>query len=181
MSDISKVKLPDNSTYDIKDETARGAINDAVTMTFATVATTGSYNDLSSKPTIPTITLNGSSTTSPSFYAPTSAGTSGQVLTSNGSGAPTWQAPQSGGVTGVVLPDGTNLVSNGVATIPNELPYVDSSDNGQVLTVVSGAWAASTPAAGVTGVGVNEIRVMTKAQYDALDPKVLTTLYIVTE
>lgn len=40
--------------------------------------------------TIPSITLNGSSTTSPSFYAPTSAGTSGQILQSNGSGAPTW-------------------------------------------------------------------------------------------
>lgn len=40
--------------------------------------------------TIPSITLNGSTTTSPSFYAPTSAGTSGQYLKSNGSGAPTW-------------------------------------------------------------------------------------------
>lgn len=39
---------------------------------------------------IPTITLNGSATTSPSFYAPTTAGTSGYVLKSNGSGAPTW-------------------------------------------------------------------------------------------
>ena len=44
------------------------------------------------KPTIPTVTLNGSSSTTPSFYAPTSAGTSGQVLKSSGSGAPTWQA-----------------------------------------------------------------------------------------
>jgi len=43
------------------------------------------------------VTLNGSSSTSPSFYAPTSAGTSGYVLTSNGSGAPTWKAA-SGGV-----------------------------------------------------------------------------------
>ena len=39
---------------------------------------------------IPTVTLNGSATTSPSFYAPTSAGTSGYYLKSNGSGAPTW-------------------------------------------------------------------------------------------
>ena len=39
----------------------------------------------------------------------------------------------------------------------------------------------ATPSSGVAGVGVSEIRVMTKAQYDALDPKVLTTLYIVTE
>lgn len=39
---------------------------------------------------IPTIKLNGTATTSPNFYAPTSAGTSGYVLKSNGSGAPTW-------------------------------------------------------------------------------------------
>lgn len=38
------------------------------------------------------ITLNGVSTTSPSFYAPINGGTSGQVLTSNGSSAPTWGA-----------------------------------------------------------------------------------------
>lgn len=50
----------------------------------------GSYSDLSNKPTIPTITLNGSSTTSASFYAPTGVGSSGQYLKSNGSGAPTW-------------------------------------------------------------------------------------------
>lgn len=45
-----------------------------------------------SAPSVPSITLNGSSTTSPSFYAPTSAGTSGYYLKSNGSGAPTWAA-----------------------------------------------------------------------------------------
>ena len=42
--------------------------------------------------TIPSVTLNGSSSTSPSFYAPTSAGTSGYYLKSSGSGAPTWTA-----------------------------------------------------------------------------------------
>lgn len=69
--------------------------------------------------TIPTITLNGSATTSPSFYAPTAAGTSGQVLTSSGSGAPTW------------------------APAPSGLPSVTTDDNDKVLTVVSGAWAAA--------------------------------------
>lgn len=38
---------------------------------------------------LPSITLNGTASASPSFYAPTAAGTSGQVLISNGSGAPT--------------------------------------------------------------------------------------------
>ena len=38
-----------------------------------------------------TITLNGTATKTPSFYAPTTAGTNGQQLVSNGTGAPTWQ------------------------------------------------------------------------------------------
>lgn len=37
-----------------------------------------------------TITLNGNSTTNPSFYAPTSGGTSGYLLKSNGKYAPGW-------------------------------------------------------------------------------------------
>jgi len=41
---------------------------------------------------IPAVTLNGSSSTSPNFYAPTTVGTSGQFLRSNGtSAASTWQ------------------------------------------------------------------------------------------
>lgn len=43
------------------------------------------------KATANTITLNGTATKTPSFYAPTAAGTSGQYLKSNGSGAPTWE------------------------------------------------------------------------------------------
>lgn len=38
----------------------------------------------------PSTSLNGVTTASPSFYAPTTAGSSGQYLKSNGSGAPTW-------------------------------------------------------------------------------------------
>jgi len=37
-----------------------------------------------------TVTLNGTATTSASFYAPTSAGTKNYYLKSNGSGEPTW-------------------------------------------------------------------------------------------
>ena len=71
-----------------------------------TVAFTGSYTDLSNKPTSMqnpnslTLTMNGSSssyngsaTASKSWYAPTSAGTAGYRLISNGSGAPVWQQP----------------------------------------------------------------------------------------
>ncbi len=38
-----------------------------------------------------TITLNGTATKTPTFYAPTTAGTKGQQLVSNGTGAPVWQ------------------------------------------------------------------------------------------
>lgn len=41
-------------------------------------------------PAAATVTLNGTSTTSASFYAPTGAGTKGYFLQSNGNGAPTW-------------------------------------------------------------------------------------------
>ena len=71
-----------------------------------TVAFTGSYTDLSNKPTSMqnpnslTLTMNGSATSyngsataSKSWYAPTSAGTTGYNLISNGSGAPIWQQP----------------------------------------------------------------------------------------
>ena len=71
-----------------------------------TVAFTGSYTELSNKPTSMqnpnslTLTMNGSSsiyngsaTASKSWYAPTSVGTAGYNLISNGSGAPVWQQP----------------------------------------------------------------------------------------
>lgn len=71
-----------------------------------TVAFTGSYTDLSNKPTSMqnpnslTLTMNGSSsiyngsaTAIKSWYAPTSAGTAGYSLIGSGSGAPVWKQP----------------------------------------------------------------------------------------
>ena len=49
-------------------------------------------NGIDTGATANTITLNGTVTKTPSFYAPTTAGSSDQILVSNGSGAPTWQA-----------------------------------------------------------------------------------------
>lgn len=43
-----------------------------------------------------TITLNGTATKTPSFYAPTAGGTAGQYLVSGGTGAPTWQTLPAG-------------------------------------------------------------------------------------
>lgn len=53
-------------------------------------------NGIDNNATANTITLNGTQTKTPSFYAPAGAGTSGQILVSSGSGAPTWKnAPKS--------------------------------------------------------------------------------------
>ena len=106
------------------------------------VAKTGSYAHLNNKPTIPTITLNGSSSTTPSFYAPTGAGTLGQVLTSNGSGAPTWQnAPSGGGdVTDVTVGGSSVVDSDGVAVIP-AIPTVESLTTAEIDTIWNTAMA----------------------------------------
>lgn len=69
------------------------------------VAFSNDYNDLDNKPTALknpnslTLTMNGSSSSyngassaSKSWYAPTTAGTAGYELVSNGSGAPVWKA-----------------------------------------------------------------------------------------
>ena len=53
MADIKKLTL-DGVTYDIKDATARESITN-ISNSLATVATTGDYDDLTNKPTIPSI------------------------------------------------------------------------------------------------------------------------------
>ena len=71
-----------------------------------TIAFTGSYTDLLNKPTSlknpyylglylngETVRYDGSAAAGETWYAPTSAGTAGYNLISNGSGAPVWQGP----------------------------------------------------------------------------------------
>lgn len=71
-----------------------------------TIAFTGSYTDLLNKPTSlknpyylglylngGTVRYDGSAAAGETWYAPTSAGTAGYSLISNGSGAPVWQQP----------------------------------------------------------------------------------------
>lgn len=62
--------------------------------------------DLALKTELPTITLNNSTVSNPSFYAPTSAGTSGFFLKSNGSGEPVWAE----------IPDNTISIDNALST-----------------------------------------------------------------
>lgn len=51
---------------------------------------------------LPSVNLNGLAMGSQlNFYAPTTGGTTGQVLTSNGTGAPTWTNPSSSGGSGI--------------------------------------------------------------------------------
>lgn len=75
----------------IKMAVASTSANGAMTSSMVT-----KLNNIDANATANTITLNGSETKTPSFYAPTGAGTSGQILVSSGSGAPTWKnAPAS--------------------------------------------------------------------------------------
>jgi hypothetical protein len=74
----------------IKMAVASTSANGAMTSTMVT-----KLNGIDTGATANTITLNGTTTKDPSFYAPTTAGDKDQILVSNGSGAPTWQtAPE---------------------------------------------------------------------------------------
>lgn len=63
---------------------------------------------------IPAVTLNGSASTSPSFYAPTTAGTSGNILVSNGSGAPSWSTTGAITVTSININGTKHITANSV-------------------------------------------------------------------
>lgn len=137
-----------------RDSTGHVTIGAALTAADVGAATSGHTH---------TYTLNGASTTSLSFYAPTGAGTSGQYLKSNGSGAPSWAnfptipsitlngsattspsfyAPTAAGTSGQVLTSSGSGAPTW-APAPSGLPSVTAADNDKVLTVVSGAWAAA--------------------------------------
>lgn len=115
----------------------------ANTADLATVATTGSYNDLSNKPTIPAAQVqsdwNATSGMGVILNKPTIPTVNDATLTiqKNGTTVNTFTA---------------NASSNVTANIQvNELPTVSSSDNGKILQVVNGAWALVTPVTVYTG------------------------------
>ena len=68
MSDISKIKLPSGDIYNIKDIEARTTVGN-----LSEVAYSGSYDDLTDKPTIPTVPTNVSAFTNDSGYITNSA------------------------------------------------------------------------------------------------------------
>lgn len=94
-----------------------------------------------------TITLNGTTTKTPSFYAPTAAGTKGQHLVSNGTGAPTWQdmptilkkyTATNGAITasGGAFTWTITAATHGVAT-PATVQLFEVASNEQVITNVA--------------------------------------------
>lgn len=77
---------------------------------------TTTYAKKSELPTEVTIDLNGSPTTSPSFYAPITSGNAGQVLKSMGAGqAPVWGEAQNKDIANATVTLGASLTFNGSA------------------------------------------------------------------
>jgi hypothetical protein len=90
-------------------------------------------------------------------YAFTAAGTSGQVLTSNGSSAPTWAAAPAGGISYTRVTANTTLTNNqGViadttgGTFTVTLPATPSSGN-QVWIADGGSWGTTNLTVGRNG------------------------------
>lgn len=92
-----------------------------------------------------TINLNGAKVTSPSFYAPTTSGTAGQVLKSMGAGqAPVWGEAQKKDIANATVTLGASLTYNGSAqtqTVQSVVlngdtlsPNVDYKISGNVAT-----------------------------------------------
>lgn len=113
--------------------------------------------------TIPTVTLNGSATTSASFYAPTTVGTNGQYLKSNGSGAPTW-ATFSKSTVGLGNVDNTADADKAVKSATKATQDSDGhainttylKRSGGVLTVADGV-SVTAPMGTVVKVNANSI------------------------
>ena len=101
------------------------------------------------------VTLNGASVSSPSFYAPTTEGTSGQVLKSSGSGAPVWGTVDMG-----TKEDKSNKVTS-MSSSSTDTQYPSAKC---VYDWMSGI----------------KIVALTQTQYDNLVTKDANTLYFIT-
>lgn len=101
------------------------------------------------------VTLNGVSVSSPSFYAPTTAGNSGQVLKSSGNGAPVW---------GSVDVDAKEDKSNKVTSMTSSSTDLQYPSAKCVYDWMSGI----------------KIVALTQTQYNNLQTKDANTLYFIT-
>lgn len=108
--DFKKITLPNGDVGTVTDIAAQNAAAEAADLANSAKTSADSakqaassaqsradraYN-LANGKTTNNISMNGSSNNNPTFYAPTSAGTDGYFLKSNGAGAPTWTAMSSG-------------------------------------------------------------------------------------
>jgi len=136
----------------------------------ATVATSGSYNDLSNKPTITTTATNiagGSNGTIPYQSASgttqmLAAGTSGQLLQSNGAAAPSWLTPTAvslaTGVTGT-LP----IANGGTGTTSTTFANLTTNVTGTLPIANGGTNSTATATAGGVGYGTGTAHAYTSA------------------
>lgn len=108
--DFKKITLPNGDVGTVTDVAAQLAAAEAADLANSAKTSADSANqaassaqskadsayNLANGKTTNNISMNGSSNNNPTFYAPTSAGTDGYFLKSNGAGAPTWTAMSSG-------------------------------------------------------------------------------------
>jgi hypothetical protein len=147
-----------------------GTIAAAEVTGLATVATSGSYNDLSNKPTITTTATNiagGSNGTIPYQSASgttqmLAAGTSGQLLQSNGAAAPSWATPTAvslaTGVTGT-LP----IANGGTGTTSTTFANLTTNVTGTLPIANGGTNTTATPTAGTVPYGTGTALAYTSA------------------
>lgn len=107
---FKKITLPNGDVGTVTDIAAQNAAAEATDLANTAKTSADSANqaassaqsradsayNLANGKTTNNISMNGSSNNNPTFYAPTSAGTDGYFLKSNGAGAPTWTAMSSG-------------------------------------------------------------------------------------
>lgn len=95
---------------------------------------------------------------------PQTAGTSGQVLTSDGQGGQAWQTPSGGDVTDVQV-NGTSVVSQGVANVPvagnGVYGTVKITGSDGIIVASNGDLAISNATADVIKAGANRYRPIT--------------------
>ena len=89
------------------------------------------------------VTLNGTATTTPSFYAPTGAGSNGQFLKTTGSGAPSWSnLPTASTTSAGIIQIGTGALNAAAGDHTHDyLPLIGGTVSGQITSsaVVGGA------------------------------------------
>lgn len=171
------IAIDDSNVISAKVDSANGLYMDSesgISMGLASTTNAGAMSaadftklgEIADGATANDITLNGATTANPSFYAPTTAGTKGQHLVSNGTGAPVWEdmptrvmrteltneeLTATGGVFTwtAFLNDFSNPVVQLYEVATNDMVMADVKVNGHALSIyISDTAGAGTLAAG---------------------------------